>query len=109
LRVWDIPAGRMCRNYLLGEHRELHAIWSILTEGKKGYSKHPDVLRWRRKLKALYLRHGALVDEMEGRGFKHGSTFDVRLASGCGVQDEFVDSVEEQARILRRKGCGCRI
>ena len=36
MRIWDIAAHKLCRNHLLGEHRELHAIWSILTTGKKG-------------------------------------------------------------------------
>jgi hypothetical protein len=26
---------------LLGEHRELRAIWSVLVSGKKGYARHP--------------------------------------------------------------------
>ncbi len=32
MRIWDIPPKLLCRNHLLGEHRELHAIWSILTQ-----------------------------------------------------------------------------
>jgi len=41
MRIWDIPPRKLCRNHLLGEHRELHAIWSILIRSKKGYLKHP--------------------------------------------------------------------
>ena len=26
MRIWDIPLDRLCRNHLLGEHNELHAI-----------------------------------------------------------------------------------
>jgi hypothetical protein len=34
-------AEKLCRNHLLGEHQELHAIWSVLVNGKKGYAHHP--------------------------------------------------------------------
>jgi hypothetical protein len=42
MRIWDISPKRLCRNHLLGEHRELHAVWSVLTKGKKGYARHPE-------------------------------------------------------------------
>ena len=32
MRTWDIPPEKLCRQHLLGEHRELHAIWSIITK-----------------------------------------------------------------------------
>ena len=34
MRIWDVPAGYLNRQSLLGEHRELHGIYSILTNGK---------------------------------------------------------------------------
>ena len=61
MRIWDIAPKKLCRNHLLGEHRELHAIWSVIVNGKKGYARHPETLRWMGKLKALYGRHEALV------------------------------------------------
>ena len=73
MRIWDISPKRLCRNHLLGEHRELHAIWSVLVNGKKGYAHHPETLRWRGKLRALYGRHDALVQEMAVRGYQHRS------------------------------------
>jgi len=36
---------KLCRNHLLGEHREIHAIWAVITEKKKGYSMHPETIR----------------------------------------------------------------
>ena len=109
MRIWDIQPARLCRNHLLGEHRELHAIWSVLTNDKKGYSRHPETLRWRGKLRALYNRHGALVVEMEKRGYHHRSPLDRALARGKSVQTEYVDSVDRQVELLRGKGCGCRV
>ena len=109
MRIWDIPPEKLCRNHLLGEHRELHALWSILTQGKRGYSKHPETIRWKGKRKALYLRHEALVKEMAARSYKHHSPLAAKLATGASQQNAYVDSCEEQVRILRRKECNCEV
>jgi hypothetical protein len=109
MRIWDISPDRLCRQHLLGEHQELHALWSIITMGKKGFSKHPETLRWKGKLKALYLRHEDLVREMERRGYKHRTPLELHLAKGKAKQNEFVDSPELQIEILRKKRCGCRV
>jgi hypothetical protein len=55
MRIWDIPPEKLCRDHLLGEHRELHEIWSILINNKKGYARHPETLRWKGKQRAVYL------------------------------------------------------
>jgi hypothetical protein len=107
MRIWDISPKKLCRPHLLGEHRELHAIWSIIVNNKKGYSNHPETLRWNGKLKALYLRHEKLVKEMEIRGFNHKSPLDIKFAKGNNKQKEHVDSIEKQIRILRNKSCEC--
>lgn len=109
MRIWDIPPEKMCRNHLLGEHRELHALWYIIINNKKAYAHHPETLRWKGKLKALYLRHEVLVNEMTARGYKHHTPLDSALATGKVVQDEFVNTYEEQVRILKEKGCECRV
>ena len=69
MRIWDIPPSKLCRNHLLGEHRELHAMWAVITQKKKGYSMHPETIRWKGKLMAMYLRHEELVKEMSSRGY----------------------------------------
>lgn len=109
MRIWDVPPERLCRNHLLGEHAELHGIWTIVTQGRRGYAKHPEVERWRGKLKALYKKHQQIVDEMLQRGYQHNSPLDPDLATGAAVQEAFVDPPEEQVRILRSKGCECRV
>jgi hypothetical protein len=63
-----------------GEHRELHAIWNILTQNKSGYSRHPETLRWKGKLAALYLRHEELVYEMISRNYHHKTELDRKYA-----------------------------
>ena len=107
MRIWDIAPDKLCRKHLLGEHSELHAIWTVLTQGRKGYSRHPETMRWKGKQKALYDRHQNLVREMIRRGYKHHSPLSRRLATGAARQDVFVDSYDEQCNILRQKGCGC--
>lgn len=109
MRIWDISPDKLCRNHLLGEHRELHAIWVVLTKARKGYSRHPEVLRWKGKLKALYRRHEKLVGEFGRRGYRHHSDLDKRRASGSGTQSEFVDSYASQVRNLKGKRCDCRV
>ena len=84
MRVWDIHVKHLCRKHLLGEHRELHGLWCILTKhgGKVGYSNHPETKRWVGKLRAIYDRHEALVVEMHKRGYEHNSPLDEKLATG---------------------------
>jgi hypothetical protein len=109
MRIWDIPPEKLCRVHLLAEHRELHGLWVILTQGKKGYANHPETKRWHGKLKALFLRHELLVAEMLARGYAHHTHLDSTLAVGADVQDVFVDTPEAQVSILREKGCECRV
>lgn len=107
MRIWDLPPQELCRPHLLGEHRELHALWTILTEEKSGYRNHPETKRWVGKLKALYNRHETLVDEMTKRGYVHKSPLNPELATGLAVQGAFLHSLEEQRKFLREKQCAC--
>lgn len=109
MRIWDISPRKLCRNHLLGEHREIHAVFSILSNHKKGYANHPETLRWKGKLRALWLRHETLAEEMRRRGYIHNSPIDRRKAAGRSVQDEFVDSIAKQKKILAAKGCSCTV
>lgn len=108
MRIWDLSPKKLCRLHLLGEHRELHAIWSVLTQDKKGYSLHPETIRWRGKLKALYVRHEELVTEMNERGYNHKSPLDEKFAVGKPNQDIFVDSIPDQIKNLQQKHCECK-
>jgi hypothetical protein len=107
VRIWDIEPRLLCRQHLLGEHRELHGLWSILVHGKRGYSRHPETLRWAGKLAALYARHEALVAEMSRRGYTHRSPLDAEHATGAAVQDAWVDTPAVQRGMLSGKPCDC--
>ncbi len=67
-------------------------MWVVITQNKKGYSKHPETLRWVGKLKAMYLRHEKQVKEMENRGYDHQSSLDIKNATGKSSQDVFVNA-----------------
>jgi hypothetical protein len=109
MRIWDIPANKLCTKHLLGEHSELHGLWNILTQNKSGYSRHPETLRWKGKLAALYLRHEHLALEMEKRNYLHNSDLNGAFATGLSVQEKFINSYDEQLEILKKKGCKCKI
>jgi hypothetical protein len=107
MRIWDLDPHLLCDRHLLGEHRELHAIWSILTSGRSGYANHPETRRWRGRLAALYARHDQQADEMARRGFRHASPLDRRLATGAPHETELIDPIEAQRARLVQRGCGC--
>ncbi len=109
MRIWDIEVKKLCRKHLLGEHRELHGLWNILTKhgGRGGYSHHPETKRWIGKLKALYIRHEALVREMKRRGYDHRSPLDKKYAVGKRTQDFLINSLREQQKLLQAKPCDC--
>ena len=109
MRIWDIAPERLCRQHLLGEHRELHAMWTVITEHKKGYSNHPETKRWIGKLHALYVRHSALVKEMTKRGYAHHSDLDKHLATGSAKQTEMIHTIAQQEALLRSKHCNCQV
>jgi hypothetical protein len=109
VRIWDLPPRILCRAHLLGEHRELHAIWIVLTKNKKGYSRHPETIRWRGRLKALFIRHESLIEEMGRRGYRHASPLNRKLATGKARQDLYVDRPAAQRARLRAKRCDCKV
>lgn len=106
MRVWDINPGYLNNRSLLGEHRELHGIVSIITQGKKGYSRHPETIRWIDHLNALSIRHCQLSCEMRLRGFNEKSPV-VFVSQGSSHEsawpEEYIDTPAEQYEILRMK------
>ena len=111
MRIWDVAPNLLCRQHLLGEHRELHGLWNILIvhDGAGGYSRHPETLRWVGKTRSLYNRHELLVAEMARRGYRHHSPLDESRVAGGSVQDVLIDPVERQLVILAGKPCDCLV
>jgi len=102
MRIWDIDPGYLNRQSLLGEHRELHGMVSILVQGKKGYARHPETLRWALHLDALCMRHYQLAAEMRLRGYQDRTPLPNPPTDFAWPQD-FIDPPAEQYRILQRK------
>jgi len=102
VRIWDVNPGYLNRNSLLGEHRELHAIVSIIRHKKKGYSRHPETLRWVGFGWALSQRHRLLVEEMNLRGYQDHSPVMLKTQQQKWPQ-VFVDQPTHQFKILTGK------
>lgn len=101
MRIWDISPGYLNRASLLGEHRELHGLASIHINNKKGYSRHPETMRWKEVLPALAMRHELLVEEMKFRGYKHHSPLPVE--ANTEEWPDYLDEPSTQIEILREK------
>jgi len=102
MRIWDIDPGFLNDKSLLGEHRELHGIVSIHVNGKKGYARHPETIRWKFALTGLWFRHELLVREMGLRGFNHHSPLDP-LGQEIAWPDIFIDPPHAQFLLLEEK------
>lgn len=101
MRIWDIHPGYLNRQSLLGEHREIHGLFLVVHENKKGYSRHPETLRWVGKLTALKQRHDLLVAEMTLRGYNHHSP--MPWVADEKNQKDYIDLPYRQFEILREK------
>lgn len=102
MRIWDINPGYLNRQSLLGEHRELHGIVSIIVNGKEGYSKHPETIRWVGYGWALRMRHQLLASEMALRKYKDKSPVTTRTKKGLWP-DKYIDDPGQQFKILEAK------
>lgn len=101
MRIWDVSAGYLNRQSLLGEHRELHGLYNIVTLGKRGYSRHPETLRWVGCVGALARRHALLAAEMRLRGYVDRTPIAIRRFTAW--PDAFVDEPLTQFELLRGK------
>jgi len=105
VRVWDVAAGYLSRQSLLGEHRELHGLRSILVHGKTGYSRHPETLRWVGCLSGLAQRHEMLAAEMAVRGYQDRTPVE-EVVARPRWPSSFVNPPREQLELLRAKYVG---
>jgi hypothetical protein len=73
MRMWMIDPKTLCRNHLLGEHRECHTLVGCLNHQKsiKGYLDKGFV-----DPRYVHMRHEILVQEMLRRGMCHKSPLD---------------------------------
>ncbi|MDP1728684.1 MAG: pyrimidine dimer DNA glycosylase/endonuclease V [archaeon] len=69
-RMWMINPKKLCRQHLLGEHKELHQLIGSLKKGKsvKGHIEKGQI-----EIHNITSRHKELVGEMISRGYNHQS------------------------------------
>ena len=90
----------LCRQHLLGEHRELHALVGIIRRGTalSGYVKKHLI-----ETAQISNRHEALVVEMLARGYQHNSPLTPEITNGVGSVDVAYNLAE-----LRTRCTGCK-
>jgi len=106
MRVWDIHPAYLSDKSLLGEHVEIHALYNIISGGKKGYSQHPETKRWTGHLQQLVSRHNLVIKEMLLREFKHKSPLSIPTdikEQNFTTNLSYVDLPARQFAILYKK------
>ncbi len=108
MRVWDIHPGYLSRQSLLGQHAEIHALFVVIENGKKGYAAHPETLRWKEWPGGLTRAHDLAVLEMQLRGYNHASplppSFEAERKNQPAAHTRvYIDHPVEQVAILSQK------
>lgn len=71
-RMWMVEPRILCRQHLLGEHKELHQLVGALLKGRmnvvEGHARLGQV-----ECDSIYDRHEELVQEMKRREMNHNS------------------------------------
>jgi hypothetical protein len=96
--MWSVDPILMCREHLLGEHRELHGIVGLLLNGRsiEGYSRLIEVHNIRS-------RHEEIVEEMRRRNYRHRSPLPDFEEQVFGIVD-----CKENLKELSRRCSTCR-
>lgn len=99
-RMWMINPKCLCRNHLLGEHKELHqAVGSLIR--KKSLKGHLE--RGQIEIHNIKSRHESLVKEMKRRDYKHESPLKKFKSTKAGKID-----IIENYKELERRCINCR-
>lgn len=70
MRMWMVNPNLLCRQHLLGEHKELHMLAGSILRGR---SIAGHLSRGQLDPSRIRQRHDALVIEMTNRGYNHRS------------------------------------
>lgn len=85
--MWCVDPGVLCRNHLLGEHKELHQLVGHIRAGNTAAVRgHAD--RKQVDTSRIADRHAQLVAEMDRRGYNHASPLDYDDELALGAIDE---------------------
>ena len=97
---------RLCRPHILAAWREGLGAYSIITNGKKGYSHHPAVLEFKNSPSSLFARLKLIRKEMLARGYNPKELPPEKKKRGKVNEWQ---TLSEQIQVLRNKGCMCVI
>lgn len=99
-RMWMVDPHILCRQHLLGEHKELHQLVGCLLRGRslQGYVDSGQI-----ECRSISSRHEELVQEMLRRGYRHLSPLPEFPESDLGSVDR-----EASLKELLRRCPTCR-
>jgi len=100
MRMWMVDPRLMCRNHLLGEHKEVHMLAGTLLRGKsiQGWVDQGLI-----DPASVRERHDELVSEMKRRGYNHKSP----LPESFPDPSHPMISVEDSHKELKRRCSKC--
>ena len=107
MTIWDIEPRLLCSKHLTELHDDIHAAWNMLTVDEYAHTHHPELKRWKGKLKALHERHDDILIEFARRGIEHDSSLNYQLANGDNTQTTLIQTIDEQFAILAHFNCNC--
>lgn len=101
MRMWMVNPKFLCKNHLLGEHRELHTFIGTLKKGTsiEGYLRNKLLDPQR-----IYSRHSELVEEMKSRNYNHKSPLEIITVPNIIGEIDIKENVIE----LQRRCPECR-
>jgi hypothetical protein len=94
-RMWMVNPKKLCRNHLLGEHKELHQLIGSLNKGK---SVQGHIDKGQVEIHKIKKRHTELVEEMKKRGYCHFSPLADFKYSKAGK----INILENEKELIRR-------
>lgn len=103
-RMWCVDPAVLCRQHLLGEHKELHQLIGHIRAGNtnavRGHAKRGQVDTAR-----ITARHEELVAEMLDRGYNHESPLAYEDSLDLGEVDETanLDDLAERCEECRER------
>lgn len=105
MRIWHprlIP--KLCTRHLVAMWREANGAYKIITEGKKGYSKHPATKEYANCPEKLH----AVLTKLKSESISRGYNFkQVPVKVSFGGRQKVWQTYEEQVARLKEKGCPC--
>ena len=105
MRLWMVNPAIMCRQHLLGEHRETHTFAGTL---RKKINIDGYLIEGELDPRLLVARHEELVREMLRRGYGHYSPIDVPDFSYLNLQEDYYINFDASLKLLLSRCETCR-